>query len=365
MKFKTNQLIMNSAIQIVSKIASGKTVLKTQNSVLLTSRDNKIYITACDGKNKIETFIDAKIETEGSVLLPYSFLSDLIKKMPVSEIAFQLDEKNNMVISSGKSKYKMMAYQTEEYQLIDMDEEEISVDVDASLLNQSIDQVKFAVSRDENRQILTGILFEWKSGHLRLVAIDGYRMASRTLNMDTNIEKNIVITEKALLEVQKLILSESAEKINIKASSKMVRFEIGNTVLISSLLNGDFINYENIIPKDYKSEIIINKDEFEDAVDRSTVVIASNQNKVIKMRISDELLLITTDSESGDAHEEIQIHLEGEDQYIGFNPKFILDAIKVTEGEELKIKFTGAKGPCVMSSTENDDYFCLLLPCTI
>lgn len=365
MKFRVNQIYMNSAIQIISKIAATKSIAKTQNAMLLTAKDNKIHFIACDGKNKIETEIEATVDVEGTVLLPHSYVQELIKKMPATEITFSLEQTGNMLISSGKSKYKIMSYSADDYQLIEMEETNEKIVLNSSELVQSVDQVKFAVSRDENRLILTGVLFEMKDKTLKLVAIDGYRMTSKEMKIDSDYENKVVITEKALSEVQRLISSEDAETIEMSVNNKMVKFRIGKTVLITSLLNGEFINYENIIPKEFKSEMTVQKAEFENAVDRSMVIISSNQNKVIRLNIKDDMLTITTDSESGDAEEEIAIKLEGEDQLIGFNPRFILDTLKVLEGEELLIKFTNAKGPCIIKSTEKDDYFCLLLPCTI
>lgn len=365
MKFKINQVIFNNAIQTVSKIASTKTVMKTQNAVLLIAKDQMIRLIACDGKNKIETAVEANVEIEGKMLLPHHYLMDLIKKMPVSEIGFSSEDSGNIVITSGKSKYKLMSIADEEYQLIEMETEGNPISLDAAELSRAIDQVKFAVSKDENRLILTGVLFEFKNSILKLVAIDGYRMTSKTMAIDSDLNTNIVVTERALSEIQRLISSESVKRIQMYISQKMIEVIIGNTSLITSLINGEFIHYENILPKEFKSEILTGKTEFENAVDRTTVIISANQNKVIKLKISDDILQITTDSESGDAHEEIAIRLEGEDQYIGFNPRFILDALKAIEGEALKIKFTSAKGPCILSSVEKEDYFCLLLPCTI
>lgn len=365
MKFTVNQIYINSAIQIISKIASTKTVTKTQSAMLMIAENQKIHFIACDGKNKIETQIEANVEEEGTVLLPHQYIQELVKKMPVSDIRFHLEESGNMIISAGRSKYKIMSYNPSDYQLIEMGERINQIELNSAELSRSIDQVKFAVSKDENRLILTGVLFEFKENCLKLVSIDGYRMTSKEMNIQTGIVNKIVITEKALGEVQRLIASEGADTINMSINEKMAKFEIGNTVLITALLNGEFINYENIIPKEFKSEMTLNKQELEQAVDRSMIIVSANQNKVIKLKINDDLLLITTDSESGDAQEEVQIKLEGEDQLIGFNPRFILDTLKVIEGEELLVKFTNAKGPCIIKSTEKDDYFCLLLPCTI
>lgn len=365
MKFSVNQIYMNSAIQIISKIAGAKTVSKTQNAMLLIAKDSKIHLVACDGKNKIETQVEAKIQKEGTVLLPHQYIQDLIKRMPTTDIHFELEDSGNMIISAGKSKYKIMSYHSGDYQLIEMEAEDNLIELNSVELNRSIDQVKFAVSKDENRLILTGVLFEFNHGSLKFVAIDGYRMTSKEIVISSDIIHKMVITEKALSEVQRLISSENPETISMSFNEKMAKFTIGNTVFITGLLNGEFIHYENIIPKEFKSEMILSKTEFEQAVDRSMIIISANQNKVIKLKINDDVLQITTDSESGNAEEEVQIKLEGEDQFIGFNPRFILDTLKVIEGEELLVKFTNAKGPCIIKTTEQDNYFCLLLPCTI
>lgn len=366
MKFKVNQVILNSALQIISKIASTKTAMQTQNAMVLIADMDKVKIAACDGKNNIETEIEANVEKSGRVLLPYNLLSELIKKLPVSDIGFNLEDSGNMTVSAGRSKYKIMSYTNDAYQLLEMsDDEGDFVTINAANLSGAIEQVKFAISKDLNRLILTGALFEFKEKILKLVAIDGYRMASKEIEIFSEINRNVVITEKALLEVQRLISSEGVEKIDMTVGAKKVRFDIGGTKLISSLISGEFISYENIVPRETKSEIVINKKEFENAVDRTTVIISNNQNKVIKLSITDDEMSITTDSDGGNAEEHIEIKLEGDDLLIGFNPRFILDALRVVEGEELIIKFTNPKGPCIIAPSDKDDYFCLLLPCSI
>ncbi len=366
MKFRVNQVILNSALQTISKIANTKTAMQTQNAMVLTVDINKVKLSACDGKNSIETEAEAFVEQSGKILLPHNLMSELVKKLPVMDINFTLEETGNLLILAGRSKYRIMSYTNENYQLLQMDENETDfVSIDAAALSHAIEQVKFAISKDQNRLILTGALFEFKERVLKLVAIDGYRMASKEIEIFSKINRNIVITEKALLEVQRLISTEGIEKLNMTVSDKKVKFEIGGTTLISSLISGDFISYENIVPRETKSDILVNKTEFENAVDRTTVIIANNQNKVIKLNIKDDEMVITTDSDSGKAEEFVEIKLEGEDLLIGFNPRFILDALKVMEGDELIVKFTNPKGPCIIKTSEKDDYFCLLLPCSI
>ncbi len=365
MKFSVNQVMLNTAIQSQSKIASTKSITKTQNSILFEITNDHLKLSASDGKNTIEKNIMANIFEQGSMLLPYSYLSELIKKMPAADIEFELEKNGNVKISSGKIEYNLLSYQADDFQLLKMETEEEFISLDAELLNKAINQVKYAISKDEKRPILTGILFEFVENQLKLVAIDGYRMAYKIISIDSNLTKNIVIPEKSISEVQRLISSEGVKEIKVSLNEKQVKFEIGETTLISNLLSGEFINYNKIIPNEHSNEAILKTDDLAEAVDRASVILSDDQSKIIKMIVSDDNIKIKAGSATGNAYEEVPIKLEGDDITIGFNPRFILESMKSIDSEDIKIRFTTKVGPCVITPVDNDDYLYLLLPCVL
>lgn len=363
MKFSCNQAQINAAVQSVAKIASFKSPIRTQNAILFDATKDKLKLVATDGKNAIETIVESNIAQPGIVLLPASFLTELLRKMPMAEIHFELDDTGNMKISSGKIEYTIMSYSSSEFRDIEREHFEHKVVLSAEELVKSIDQVKFAVAKDENRVVLTGALFEFKKEGLNMVTIDGFRMALKRIPMANEFERNIVVTEKALSEVQRLVASEqSVEQIDLYISDKQVVFQIGNSKLISNLIAGEFINYEKIIPSELKSEFVVDAKEFESAISRSSIIVNEEKSKVVKFEVTDDVLRITSDSQSGRANEEIGIKLEGDDITIGFNPKFILESLKVMDSETLTIRMTTSVGPCLIEPTEREDYMYLLLP---
>ncbi len=365
MNFSVNQQVLHQAIQSQAKIASTKSITKTQNSILFDIKEGQIKLSASDGKNTIEKIVMANCSEEGHLLLPYSYLSELIKKMPATDIQFELENNGNVKISSGKIEYNLMSYRIEDFQLLTMDGVQETLTINAMELNKSINQVKFAVSKDEKRPILTGILFEFKNHSLKLVAIDGYRMAYKIIENNSQIEKNIVVPEKSIAEVQRLISSENVEMITISLNEKQVKFGIGETTLISNLLSGDFINYSKIIPNEHSNEAVLKVQDLADAVDRASVILSEDQSKVVKFIVSDDNIKIKAGSATGNAYEEVPIRLEGDDITIGFNPQFILESMKTMDAEEIKIRFTTKVGPCVITPMGSDDYLYLLLPCVL
>jgi DNA polymerase-3 subunit beta len=226
-----------------------------------------------------------------------------------------------------------------------------------------IKQTIFAVSVDENRPILTGSLFEYKSGKLSIVAIDGYRLALRTINPDIAVEdRNFVIPGKTLNEISKIIQPVDDE-LSIYAAGNQILFEMDKCIMVSRLLEGEYLNYMGIIPKEHETKITVNAKELLACFERASLVITNDERRYpVKLDISDDMMVITSNTEIGNAREEIRLEMEGKKLEISFNPRYFIEALRVIENELVDIYFTTNIGPCTIKPMQDESFSYLILP---
>jgi len=230
-------------------------------------------------------------------------------------------------------------------------------------MKDMIKQTIFAISQDETRPVLTGSLIEIKEGKFTMVSIDGYRLAIKKANIDNLKNNKAVVPGKTLNETLKIISSfEDEEQLNICFTDKHILFSTENVRIVSRLLDGEFINYSQIEPKDFKSKLTSKLDEFLNGIERASLMARESKNNFIKFSIKDDLLVISSNVEIGSAHEEIKIKLDGKDIDIGFNPKYIIDVLKVIDSEEIEMELTTSVSPCIIRPLNDKNYTYIILP---
>ena len=229
------------------------------------------------------------------------------------------------------------------------------------LFKSAIRQTVFATTQDETRPILTGVLLEVKNGMASFVALDGYRLANRSIPIKSNEDIKIVIPGRALNELNK-ILEDNEEELTITTAPGHVIFHINDTVVSSRLLEGQFLNYKDIIRKDHKTSIIVNKMAFQDSLERASLLAKEEKANLVKLNIIDDHVIIKSNSEIGDVHEQVSSKHEGEILNIAFNSKYIIDGIKVIDTEKIELYFMGSLNPCIIKPVGDDNYIYLVLP---
>jgi DNA polymerase-3 subunit beta len=228
-----------------------------------------------------------------------------------------------------------------------------------------IKQTSFSASIDESRGIITGVLIEFSKDSINMVALDGFRMAIRTEKINNDIDKKIIIPSRILNEIYKIIIDQEEKNINILLNEKNIIIEIENTVITSRLMEGDFINYKEIIPKNYTCKIKLNKNDLYNSIERASLLAREGKNNLIKIKIEDKKMIITSRSEEGAVHEEVYIEKEGDELEIGFNSKYILDILRNIEDEEIYFEFISNISPCLVRPLDGFKYEYLLLPVRI
>ena len=354
------------AINSVVKGVASKTTMPILEGILIQTNDNEIKLTTYDLEIGIEYIMECEVKEQGSTVVNAIMFSEIIRKLPDTEIYISLNDKNLLEIECEGSLYKLATMNPEEFPELPKIEIENSIEVDQNVLKNMIRKTIFAVSSEENRPIFTGCLFEIENNKLNLVAVDGFRLALRSiyLNKQTN-NFSAVIPGKTLNEVNKII-SDSFEPVKIGVSKNQALFEMDNCKIVTRILDGEFLNYKNVIPSNWETRIRVNKNSIQNSFERISLISASAIEKEkkypVKVQVDIGKVIISCTNQTGDAKEEIFVSTEGKNLEAGFNPKYFLDSLKAVEDEEVFIEFGTSISPCLIKSVENNDYTYMILP---
>lgn len=367
MIIKCNKDTLLNNINIVLKSVASRTTMPILECILLTADKNGFRLVSNDLEFGIETSnIEADIVEKGSVALEARMFYDIVRNMPEEEISICVDEKNLTTIKSGKTEFKILGLNGEEFPKVNLIERDEKYIVSAHILKNMIKQTKFSVSTDESKPALTGELIEIKNGNLNIVAIDGFRVAFRKVELSAKENIEAIVPAKTLNEVIKILPDKEDSFVNIYFNENNIMFELDSCIIVSRLLEGEFLKYEQIFTDDYNTKIEINKTDFLNSLERASLISKDNKKIPVKLQIKKaETLIITSNTEFGTSYEEIKIDMEGEELTIGFNPKYFIEALKAIEDETIIIQFMSALSPCIIKSIEKDDYKYLILPLKI
>ncbi len=357
--------ILKGINSVINGVAT-KTTMPILENILLQTNDNELKLTSYDYEIGIEYILEAEVQEQGSTSVNAVMFSEIIKRLPDSEITISLNDSNLLEIECEGSLYKLATMNPDDFPDLPKISIENSIEIEQSVLKNMIRKTIFAVSTDDTRPIFTGCLFEILEGKLNVVAVDGYRLAIKTKELE-NDDRNFscVIPSKTLNEVNKII-SDSFDNVKIGISRNQALFEMENCKIVTRLLDGEFLKYSNTIPKNWETRIKVNKALLQNCFERVSLISASSIEKEkkypVKVSIEVGKVTISCANQTGDAKEEIYIETEGKELEIGFNPKFFLDALKAIDDEEVYIEFGSNRSPCIVKSIDDGDYTYMILP---
>lgn len=356
------------AINAVVRGVPTRTTMPVLEGIYMQTNNNQLKLTTYDLELGIEYVIDSTIEEEGNTVVNAIMFSEIIRRLPDSEIKLTVNENKLLVIECEGSLYKLSTMNPEEFPELPKIEIENSLETEQMVLRNMIRKTIFAVSNEENRPIFTGCLFETRNNKLNIVAIDGFRMGwvSKVLIKET-ADFKAVIPGKTLNEVNK-ILNDSFDIIKIGIAKNQGIFEMENCKIVTRLLDGEFLNYESVVPGNWETRIKVNKNQLQGCLERVSLISSSTMEKEKKypVKISIEIGKITLSctNQTGEAKEEMYLETEGQNLEIGVNPKYFLDALKAIDDEEVFIEFGSNISPCIIKPIEEleNEYIYMILP---
>lgn len=361
MKFTCKKSILQEGISTVQKAVTGKSTLPILNGILIRTNGNEIILTGSDIDLSIETKLKSDIIEEGSIVIDAKLFGEIIRKLDNDIIQISTIDNNSIEILCQKSKFSLINMKSEDFPELPNINENMIFSIPQNILKNMIKGTAFATAQDETRPILTGILFEIKDKMLNLVALDGYRLALRSENLDTDNIISSVIPGKTLNEVSK-ILEENDENVNITFTPNHILFSIRETKIISRLLEGDFIKYNSIIPEEYNLKIIAKRTVLLNSIERASLMAKDGNTNLIKLDIEDEAMIITSNSQLGMVREELSIILQGEPLKIAFNSKYLIDVLKIMDEDEIVMELSSSVSPCILKNKDINNCTYLVLP---
>jgi DNA polymerase-3 subunit beta len=349
-------------INNVSKAVSTKTTYPILSCIFIEAENGNIKLTANDMEIGIESYVDGTVIEDGKVAIEAKLLSDIIRKLPDSEITIETNEDFKTTIKCEKALFTIAGKSGEDFSNLPEVARDKYITISQFKLREIINQTIFSLSDNENNNIMTGELFEVSNNNLRVVAIDGHRIAIRNVELKgENNDVKVIVPGKTLNDISKIISGGIDDEVNIYFTEKNILFEFDRTKVVSRLIEGEYFRIDNMLNVDYLIKFTINKREFLDCLDRSSLLIKDSDKKPIKLTIEDDTLYLKIDSLIGSMNEEIDITKEGNNLIIGFNPKFLMDAIRVIDDDNITIYMNNKKSPCVIKD-EEESYIYLILP---
>lgn len=349
-------------INIALKAISGKSTMAILECLVIEVVDDTIKLIANDLEIGIETIIEGQIQTEGSVAVNAKVFYEIIRKLPSDEVSISVDDKYMMNIRCGKATFDISAKSTEEFPYLPAIVKDRKVTVSQFTLKEVIRQTVFSISDNENTKVMTGELFEIKGNQLKVVSLDGHRISIRKVDLkDSYDDVSVIIPGKTLIEISKILNGDIEDEVNIFFTEKHALFEFENTILLSRLIEGEYYKIDKMLSSDYDTKLTVNKKDMLECIDRTTLLIRESEKKPVIIDIKDETMGFSMHSAIGSMDEEISATKEGKDILIGFNPRFLMDALRVIDEEEINIYMINPKAPCFIRNDE-ETYIYLILP---
>ena len=361
MKFSCLQQDMVSSIQTVQKAAAAKGTSPIYQYLYIETLDDSIRVVATNQSQTIATVIPAQIEESGKILLPISLFRDVVSKMPSVIIEMKSNDRNLMTVSYVNMKYSIQGMPVGEYTFMDDIAGDMKFDIETEKFRKYVKQTYFTASTEETKPTLNGIFLKCRNGALDVVTSDSYRLSLVKGSIDSDITFDIIVPAKILSEI--LSSADDEDKItNVVFNSKYIKIQTGKTTLVTGLISGNFINYDNIIPKEYKTKMVCGRQALLSILERAFVLSDKTTLYPVKFEIGYSKLFVSSNSEAGEAYEEIQVQTDGDGLTIAFNSKYFIEILRNTEYENLQFEFTSSTRTCVIRPTDTDDVLYLILP---
>jgi DNA polymerase-3 subunit beta len=361
MKFRCDGLELSEAISVVSKAISSKTTSQILEGIKMVCAEDKLILSATDLEMSVEKTIRAEVDNAGETVVPGRLFGEYIKKLTNEQICCELNEKNQLKISYTDSEGCLQCMEISEFPQIKEVEKKDYFEVGKEDFKKLINNVYYAVAQDDSRPNLKGILIETTGTNIRAVAVDGCRLsiANKTL-VSSTADFKIIVPGKNIYEIMKMMDNEGSIKVYVHTNNIMV--DLGDTIVINRLIEGKFINYKEILPKDFSTVVTINKEMLENAIDRASVLSRIDKNNLVKFDIKEKNLMLTSASEIGNTKENITVSVKGNDLNISFNSKYFSDCLRVIDNDNVKINLNTTILPCVITPCEGEDFAFLILP---
>ena len=360
MKFSCTRSELQAAVTIAAKAASSKSPIPALEGILIETGTDKVQLTGYDLKKGIYTMVDAAVSEPGSIVLGARIFENIVRSLPDGTVTVKTDG-CNVSINCENSDFSIIGTDAADYPELPSIDGQVGVQLPQDLLGEIIRQTIFAVSDSEARPIYTGELFEIGDGHLTVVAVDGYRLALRREPVEgVSGDYSFIVPGTALSDLEKLC-GQTDENVQINLGSKHISFTIGDTVLVSRRLEGEFLNYQKSVPSAFGVEVRADRRFLQRTVERVSLIIDDKIKNPIRCTFGDGQITVVCATGLGKAEDSCMVEGNGGDLEIGFNNRYLLDALKAAPADEVMVCLNSGSSPCVITPADGDENFLYMI----
>lgn len=360
MKFVIEKGIFLEGLNKASKAVTGRVNNPLLEGIHIVTEDGKMTLTGADSNMSIEVVLEDFQDIEnGNIIIEPRILGEIVRRLPDKEIEF-VTEESLIEIKCGNSNFKIGFKDGAEYPAFDSGAEGETIILDSTELKKAIKEVGFAAAVDDTRPILKGIYFEYEGEELNLVALDGYRLSKKSIAMTEEKDIKVVVEAKNFVDITRLMADET--EVEVKITRSYIVFKFDNTTVASRLLDGNYVKYNSLIPTEFVINATSNKANLLGSLERASIM-SENNNKLVKLVLENNKLNISAKSQVGKVEDELDIDVDGDSSLtIAFNAKYLLDALKAIDSEDVVLHLSNSTSPCVIKGSEEDGGTHLVLP---
>jgi len=362
MKIACSTQLLAEACQNVQRAVSTKTSIPAVEGILIRAQDSELRLTGYDLELGIQTGIEARVQEEGGIVLNARVFCDILRKLPGEVVGIESDSRNLATIKSGEANYSLVGISAEEYPELPSVVGGYPVVLSQGTLKEMVQQTIFAVAVKDNKVVHTGVKFEIEDGELRLVAVDGVRLALRRERISYDGEPlSFVVPAKTLSEVVKL-MEENDAFISMGVGKRHIVFDVLGYSVVSRLLDGEFLNYKTTIPQNVSTAVRVGAKKFIESIERTSLIITDKLKSPVKCVFQTDQIHVSSVTALGTASDRLPAEIEGDSLEIGFNNKYLIEALRVCDTDEVKIALNGPVSPILILPVEGDHFLYLVLP---
>ena len=363
MNIVCDKSLLSAAIDGVSKAVTLRSSIPVLEGILLKAEGFQLTLTGYDLEMGITKTIEANVRETGEIVLSAKLLSDMVHRMPGGEVNILVGDTGKTTIQSGVAQFEIQSMSASDFpDLPNTGAEERTLTLKTAMLRDMIDRTLYAVSQDDKKPAHTGELFEILPDKLTVVALDGYRLAIVERPITAVKDIRIIVPSKTMNEVSHLLANDDEETVHISANRRYVVFTTAGYTIMSRLIEGEFLNYHNVIPNGSRTSVVLDTKEFIETIERASLIITERLKNPLRISFTEGKVVVRCQTNLGRVVDEFNAKCEGDDVEIGFNNRYLLDALRNARTEQVRLEISGPLSPVKILPVSGDDFIYLVLP---
>ncbi len=363
MKFSCSTSKLIEALQIATKALANRTTNQILEGVLIETALDELTLTCSDERITIITRIEANVSEPGRGVVPGKLFSEIVRRLPDDTVDIHMDNRFVFTIRSAHSRMNISGQDADLFPRLPKMDDEREISLPQDMLRDMIQKTEFAIAADDMREVLTGCLLEISGGDVTMVSLDGYRLALRRARCSDVLERfSAIIPGRAVGDIGKLLSDNEDAFAQLSFGGNKLHIRLENTEIYVILIEGEYVQYKQILPKSFATRVELELDPFRRCIDRAALIAREGSNNLIMLRIEGGTMVIEAHSQIGDVREELEVRQEGADLSIAFNVKYLTDVVRYIDANSIEMNLNNAVSPCIVTPVNDSDYVHLILP---